>query len=279
VFKQSHESAKEYVINKFITSDYRCCKCSLFIGVKMKRKGILFSALSILALAALIFGGCSTGFTDADVQADSARTLSASSSVPNADISNTTWLIKRLGDIGVSTLSFDSATTAVGFFVDTTHDFTYSYDSVNDTYWLVETGIQNPPGPWKFEIDGNSLEFIAGFDPYDAGNPVFTKIVYPAPTPVSLETLADTNWLGIGPRGLSLLDDITQFYNLGTLDGSFGADPTESFAFSYYPYESGGGEGTMDGAGDFTTSSANGTMYFPDFWGHIEPVTFYLFTK
>jgi hypothetical protein len=244
----------------------------------MKRKRILFSVLAVLTLAVFTLGGCNTGFTDADTQADQTRTLNATIAVQDGDLSDTTWLITRLGDIGVSKIDFDSATTAVGFFVDTTHDFTYSYDSENDTYSLVETGIANPPGPWEFTVDGNSLTFIHGFGPYDTGNPVFEKITYLASA--TLSSLADTNWLAIGPRGLSLLDNITQVANAGVLDGSFGADPTESFGFTYtYDDFTETGEGTLfRGAGDFITSDEDATMYFPDFWGHY-PVTFYLFTK
>jgi hypothetical protein len=242
----------------------------------MKNKRILFSAFAVLALAALIFGGCNTGLTDADTQAGSAWARNASFSVQDPNPSGTTWLLNSLGTLGVSKIVFDTTSTATGNFGATTHGFTFTYDTGTNEGVLIETTTLYR---WEFVIRGNLLIFTGGFAPYDT-NPTttFAKILFPAP--YTLEYLTGTNWLGIGPRGLSLMDTVVENPDgTGSLIGRFGPDQPNPFNFTYsYEPKDETGTGNLDGAGDFTTSDAYATMLFPDFWGHGVQVTFNLFT-
>jgi hypothetical protein len=249
----------------------------------MSKKKILFSAVAaLLAFAIFSFSGCNAplgeGTLDAAASGDAA---SRSLSKAQADLTGQTYFLRQLnpGVYGVSRIDFTSPTDATGQFGNTAHTFTYNLVSpALNQYSLSETGT---PYTWSFNLNGNNLTFTGPFKPYSPQAETFVRIFFV--TGQDLSNLSNTNWLGLGPRGESLLDQITSTsattYNL---TGSFGPDAPGPFEITNYTYgggTTGTGKGTMNkGAGDFASDGATATLTFPNFWGHGVQVVFEEFT-
>jgi len=242
-------------------------------GFIMKHKNFLIFGIAASAFAIFSFAGCETGSADLASDAVLSQRVSVSLTA-SGDLTGTTWLAD-LSSAGVSRIDFTSANTATGVLGKNETAFTYTYDSSLDNYTLTETSTLYT---WKFIVNtGNTnLTFPNGFPPYDTGTSVTLERIVIQTSVDSLYNLFQTYWLGYGPRGESTLfvSSYAPGTGIGIIDGTFGPDPTNQFDFTY-DYLTGDGE--MDGAGEFSTSTANATMTFPDFWGHDEEVVFNLF--
>jgi hypothetical protein len=185
--------------------------------------------------------------------------------LPSLD--GTSWVGLTNGtqdDSGVSTLDF-SDTDAEGVFRDVDKTFTYTFDASTQTGTLTE-GTETP---WNFAVTTDNTIIFNDMGPYG------TNITFSAYAlvegPVDLSDLTDTLWIGLGPRGESLLD----FISGSTVLGTFGPDRTNPFSYTY--------DGTMftgtmgSGAGPFTASQNAATLTFSNFWGHEELIVFYLY--
>ena len=244
----------------------------------MKKQNFLFSAIAALALVIFSFSGCDSVLSEG--KPDAALGEVSRSVTVQADLTGQTYFLRQLnpGVYGVSRIDFTSPTTATGQFGNTSHNFKYNLvsPSVNQ-YSLTETGTAYS---WTFNLNGNNLTFTGPFKPYSDQAETFVRITFL--TQQDLESLAGTNWLGLGPRGASLLDEIVATSKTTyDLIGAFGPDTPGDFEITDYTYSGGTGgkgSGTMSrGAGHFDSYGSSATLYFDDFWGHAK-VTFYLFT-
>jgi hypothetical protein len=255
----------------------------MFGGIKMKKSNhflTVIAAQAMLVLAIFTFTGCEAVLAQSPEKPDATPGRNASFSAVQAFPAGTVWLDNLGGSIGVSKIEFNNLINiATGIFGDTTHYFSYAYNTSTDTGVLTEI---KPQRSWDFSYDRRNNDLIiANFRPYYTGDAVFEQIYIKAG--IILPTLAGTNWIGYGPRGESLLDQITVSGNAGDeegeLIGTFGADPPNEFAYTYdYDTSTHTGEGEVTGPGTFTTDAATGTLTFDNFWGHGGEVTFNLFT-
>jgi hypothetical protein len=250
----------------------------------MSKKKVLFSAIAaLLAFAIFSFSGCDTALGEGNLDAasgnaDSRAIGTLAGKGIKADLTGNVYIcnIGIGGKYGMSRIDFISSTEATGVLGNTDHNFIYVVTGTG-------IGILQEPSTgngWKIGVGSNYLDFIDGFDPY-TGDPVrFDRITIQ--TSANLADLTGTLWLGRGPRGESLLDQVVYSTSTGngTLQGTFGSDEPNPFTFTYkYDASTGTGTGYMSsGAGDFNASDAAATLTFPNFWGHGVQVVFNKFT-
>jgi hypothetical protein len=250
----------------------------------MSKKRILFSAVAaLLALAAFSFIGCNAPLGEGTLDATSGDPVSRSiGTLPGhgikADLTGRVYIcdIGIGGKYGMSRIDFISSTEATGVLGNSDHNFIY----------VVTAGgigiLQEPSAgyAWSISVGSDYLDFTNGFDPYTGNAVRFDQITIQ--TSANLEDLTGTLWLGRGPRGESLLDQVVYSTSTGngTLQGTFGPDTPNPFTFTYkYDASTGTGAGNMSsGAGDFASSDATATLTFPNFWGHGVQVVFNKFT-
>lgn len=243
-----------------------------------KKKRFSFLTIAALALAMIGFSGCDTAITDGSSNPALELDVSRSVGSVQADLTGTKWLGNIDDKYGVALIEFTSKTTATATFGTDVHQFEYNLIAPYlNQYSLVEPTTQYK---WAFGITGNTLTFSGTFKPYSQNPGPFRSISFQAPA--DLTNLAGTNWLGLGPRGESLLNNITATgAGAYTLTGTFGPDQPGEFHITGYSYSggtSGTGGGTMDrGAGDFTAIGATATLTFLNFWQHEVEVVFYKF--
>jgi hypothetical protein len=182
------------------------------------------------------------------------------------------------GYSGPSLLEFTTAGNATGNFGDSIgRVFTYTLDPGETSGVLVETTTLYK---WSFILSGNDLTFPNGLAPYGQYNvsTTFDQITFPS-TPVTLNDLTGTNWLGVTNKGETLLDNIAYdlSFETGTLDCTTSPYwPVLGLDFEY-TYNGGGGTGKVDMLGDFTTYNNTATMVFDDFMYLGPAATFRLF--
>jgi hypothetical protein len=257
------------------TNVYPAFQNKIFRRLNMsKKKRFSFLTVAALALAMIGFSGCDTAITDGS--SNPALELDVSRSVVREiNLAGTVWLAATNDVYGVSRLDFTDEASATGKFGNNNFNFAYSIGD-DGVGVLLEPSTKYS---WPFTYTGNDITFENGLPPYTKTYVTFRQITFI--TSADLSNLSGSHWLGLGPRGESLLDDVAPT-GTGTysLTGSFGPDKPNPFNIRDYKYSGGtsgtGGGDMYDGGGIFTATGSSATLYFPNFWGHAQ-VTFYKF--